>query len=67
MALVIPLLTLNKEMLVGISAFTLKQLPLSKAIIWFQPCIFVFLSRQQQKHTDGTPEKNRGSDHTKKR
>ena len=40
MALVIPLLTLNKEMPVGISAFTLKSL--SKAIIWFQPCIFVF-------------------------
>ena len=62
MILVIPLLTWNKEMLIGISAFTMKiknNLPFLNQSpyhnkVWFQLCIF----RKQQKDTDGPTEAN---------
>ena len=73
MVLVIPLLTLNEEMPIGISAFTvknnavfLKESPYNNKI-WFQLSILVFLSRKQQKHTDGMPPNNSGSDYDNKR
>ena len=73
MVLVIPLLTLNKEMPIGISAFTvknnavfLKQSTYNNKI-WLQLSILVFLSREQQKHTDGTPPKNSGSEYDNER
>ena len=66
MILVIPLLTWNKEMLIGISAFTMKiknNLPFLNQSpyhnkVWFQLCIFVCLFRKQQKDTDGPTEAN---------
>ena len=58
-----------KEMSIGISALTVKNVFLKQSCYSnnLAPTVYFCLSREQQKHSDGTSETNAGSDYDNER